>query len=604
MENKQYLEAYKIMEQWLAHPEISPSNLSELSDLNARILGNEGNQEAREEIFDRFYKDLDFGTGGLRGYLGAGTNRMNVHTVKRVTQGFANYLIDKYSGEERELSVAIAYDSRINSTRFALETSGVLIANGIKVYLYEELMPTPALSYAVRHYGCCGGVMVTASHNPAIYNGYKVYNEEGCQVTLEAATAIQENIKEVDFFGGVKTSGADWELYLDQPQLMKDVHPLLSMIPSETVVSYIEAVKVQRVGISCDALEVVYTPLNGAGNKPVRRILQEIGVGKVHVVPEQELPDGNFPTCPSPNPEKKETLQKGLSLCQELKTPDLLLATDPDCDRLSVAVRQRNEKTEEVSFHLLSGNEVGILLLDFICANKILPEWPVAIKTIVSSKMGDAVAKQYGVQMINVLTGFKFIGEQIGILESKGEAHRYVFGFEESSGYLSGSYVRDKDAVNAAMLVCEAAAFYKTQGKTLVDRMEELYTQHGYYKNDLLEFSFEGATGMEKMSEFLELLRSNPPFGIAGEKIVEIADYMTSERRILGKSCAMSAGYRPIKLPKSDVLEFILADGSSMIIRPSGTEPKLKIYLSARGSSKYEAETVIEDIASTVRGWI
>jgi phosphoglucomutase len=363
-------------------------------------------------------------------------------------------------------------------------------------------------------------------------------------------------------------------------------------------------VKEERVGISCDTLEVVYTPLNGAGNKPVRRVLEEIGVGKVHVVPEQEHPDGNFPTCPSPNPEKEETLHLGLSLCLELKTPDLLLATDPDCDRLSVAVRQQNEKTEEVSFTLLSGNEVGILLLDFISANKPMPERPVVIKTVVSSKMADEVAKQYGIQMINVLTGFKFIGEQIGILESKGEGDRYIFGFEESSGYLSGPYVRDKDAVNAAMLVCEAASFYKTQGKTLVDRMEELYSKHGYYINALLEFNFEGASGMEKMSEFLELLRSNPPFGIAGEKIVEIADYMTSQRRILGKSCAMSAGYRPIKLPKSDVLEFILADGSSMIVRPSGTEPKLKIYLSAKASTRFEAETVIEDMSDTVRGWV
>lgn len=604
MEQGQFQSAYGQMKEWLGRADLSLKIKSELEELEQRLSRDMADEEAKEEILDRFYKDLDFGTGGLRGFLGAGTNRMNIYTVQRVTQGFASYLRNQYGDQERELSVAIAYDSRIQSDRFALEAASVFLANGFRVYLYPELMPTPALSFAVRHYGCVGGVMVTASHNPSMYNGYKVYNEEGCQVTLEAADQILHAIEEVGYFSTKTSADLDLEAFEGNLWALEGKHPLLTILPDQVSEAYIQAILERKTGIRGDNLEVVYTPLNGAGNRLVRRILDEVGVSKIHVVAEQELPDGTFPTCPYPNPEKAEALQKGLDLCQSLGTPDLLLATDPDCDRLGVAVRTVNKQTGSVTYSQLSGNEVGVLLLDFVCTNRPLPERPMALATIVSSKMAGEVAKAHGVQLVKVLTGFKFIGEQIGILEAKGEQDRFVFGFEESSGYLSGPHVRDKDAVNAAMLVCEAASYYKKQGLTLRDRLEELYQEYGYYRNELLEFNFDGASGMEKMNQFMNLLRENPPVGIAGEKVVEIGDYLISQRRVVGNSCAMASGYRPIRLPKSDVLEYTLSDGSGVIVRPSGTEPKLKIYLSAKGNSAYEAEAVIEDLTYTVKGWI
>lgn len=579
------------------------------------------------EFHDRFYKDLEFGTGGLRGILGAGTNRMNIYTVRKATQGFADYLnrhygqgSEKYKGAAP--AVAIAYDSRIHSDLFAVEAACVLAANGIKSYLYSELMPTPALSFAVRYYGCCAGIMVTASHNPAKYNGYKVYNEEGCQLTLDAAAEVLSLIGEVDLFDDVKTIAGELNLKETLPRAIYAVdengNPLIEPIPQEVAEAYLKAVKKESTGVDCSGLSVVFTPLNGTGNKPVRKIMDMVGVKQVSIVKEQELPDGNFPTCPYPNPEKKEALALGLALCSRLSeegnAPDLLLATDPDCDRVGIAVRHKDISSGKQEFQLITGNEAGILLLDFICsirkeaaletipkrtANRSanpMPENPIAIKTIVSSKMADQVAKNYGVAMVDVLTGFKFIGEQIGRLEEKGEEDRYLFGFEESYGYLSGAYVRDKDAVNASMLICEMTAYYKQAGKTLVDRMNELYEKYGYYKNDLIELTFEGAACMEKMNAIMSALRMEAPTRIIDRKVVEIADYQQSQRRILGgsKTCDLAVGMRPIKLPKSDVLEYVLEDGSSIIIRPSGTEPKLKIYLSAKGESKKESEEIIE----------
>jgi len=544
----------------------------------------------QNEINDRFYKDLEFGTGGLRGILGAGTNRMNIYTVRKVTQGLSDY-INKYYGENFEKykgkypAVAIGYDSRINSKLFATEAARVLAANNIKTYIYSELMPTPALSFAVRYYKCCAGIMVTASHNPAQYNGYKVYNEEGCQLTLDAAAEVLSFIERVDILQDVKTIKDE----------NKDKLKLMEEIPSEVTESYLAAVYRESMGqAGCGDLSVVYSPLNGTGNKPVRKILEMIGVKNVHIVKEQELPDGNFPTCPYPNPEKKEALTLGLELCKKLSSkgnaPDLLLATDPDCDRVGIAVRSCDE------YQLLTGNEVGVLLLDFICQRRsLIPENPIAIKTIVSSKMGDKVAKYYGVQIIDVLTGFKFIGEQIGFMETRGEESRFIFGFEESYGYLSGAYVRDKDAVNACMLICEMTAYYKRKSVTLIDRLEELYQQFGYYKNDLMDLNFEGAAGMEKMERIMASLRATPPKNIIGKKVIEIADYKLSQRRILGntKTCDLAVGYRPINLPKSEVLEYLLEDGSSIIVRPSGTEPKLKLYLSSKGKNKEEATEII-----------
>lgn len=596
----------EMMERWLNQEDLDESLKEELQSLNSR-----------EEMQDRFYRDLEFGTGGLRGVLGAGTNRMNSYTVRRATQGFADYINIHYGRTSQSFpgktpSVAIAFDSRILSDVFALEAAYVLAANGIRVYLYEELMPTPALSFAVRYYSCAAGIMVTASHNPSQYNGYKVYNEEGCQLTLDAAGEVLSLIEKVDIFTDVKTLAPSRKGSLKENRdfakslLSEEGLPWITFLSDEVTEAYLDAVQKESMGIGCDALAVVYTPLNGTGNKPVRKILERVGVKNVQVVPEQELPDGNFPTCPYPNPEKKEALAFGLALCKKLseegKGPDLLLATDPDCDRVGIAVRHKDLSAETEEYLLLTGNEVGVLLLDFICQKKIMPEKPIAVKTIVSSKMADSVAKNYGVQMIDVLTGFKFIGEQVGLLEQKGEEKRFLFGFEESYGYLAGAYVRDKDGVNASMLICEMAAYYKQQEITLVDRLEALYDKYGYYKNDLMEFAFEGAAGMDKMAAIMENLKKKAPANFIGKKVVQIADYQSSQRRILGGgSCDLAVGSRPIHLPKSDVLEYILEDGSSFIVRPSGTEPKLKIYLSSKGSDKKESEQIIQLLKEALR---
>lgn len=593
--------AYDRMEQWLAQPEMFPKLQRELNALVKKLEKNSGDREAKEEVIDRFYKDLEFGTGGLRGIMGAGTNRMNVYTVRRVTQGLANYILNKYKELETTPAVAIAYDSRLYSDRFALEAGSVLAANGIKAYLYPELMPTPALSFAVRHHACQAGIMVTASHNPSNYNGYKVYNAEGCQVNDDEAGAILEEILKVDLFKDVRVSENDIAAFAEGKTAIEDESSLLSLIPASTVDAYIEAVKATRVGVACDALEVVYTPLNGTGNKPVRRLLKEIGVAVVRVVPEQEKPDGNFPTCPYPNPEKEEALRRGLMLCNELKSPDLLLATDPDADRLGVAVKQMNRLTGEVTYHRLSGNEIGVLLLDFVCARRPLPKRPLMIKTIVSTKMTEAVAQRYDVEVIEVLTGFKYIGEQIGFLEEKGEAERFVFGFEESHGYLAGSYVRDKDAVEAAMLVCEAAAFYKKMGKTLLDRLEEINIQHGYYESRLIESAFPGSTGMEKMKRLVDRLADRPPTEIADSPVCLIADYRAKLRKL-----KEADGWReqPIRLPVSNMVEFETEDGTHIIVRPSGTEPKLKMYLSAHCDEKAGADERLLAAEAVVKEWV
>lgn len=601
-------QADEMLKRWLDQKDLDQTLREELLGLNDP-----------EEIHDRFYRELEFGTGGLRGILGAGTNRMNIYTVRKATQGFADYInlhygpgSEKYSGKPP--AAAIAYDSRINSRRFATEAACVLAANGIKSYLYTELMPTPALSFAVRHFKCCAGIMVTASHNPSKYNGYKVYNDEGCQLTLEAADEVLSLIEQVDLFDGVKTIAGDLHLEEQGPTVIFAVdeagNTLIESISDEAEEAYLSAVLEESTGVDCSELSVVYTPLNGTGNVPVRKILDRVGVKQVAVVAEQEMPDGNFTTCPYPNPEKKEALALGLALCRKLSdegsAPDILLATDPDCDRVGIAVLHR-DNTGKVDYQLITGNETGILLLDYICtvrsASKTMPEKPIAIKTIVTSKMADQVASDHGITMIDVLTGFKFIGEQIGILEANGEEDRYVFGFEESYGYLSGSYVRDKDAVNASMLICEMTAYYKKAGKTLVDRLNELYEKYGYYKNDLIEFTFEGSAGMEKMNGIMSGLRADYPERIIDRKVVQIADYKLSQRRILGgaKTCDLAVGTKPIRLPKSDVLEYVLEDGSSVIVRPSGTEPKLKIYLSAKGSSSEDSDEIIGRLKSELK---
>lgn len=532
-----------------------------------------------EAIKDRFYRDLEFGTGGLRGVIGAGAYRMNIYTIRRATQGLADYVKEAFPANP---SVAIAYDSRIKSDVFAKTAAAVLSANGIKVYIYPELMPTPMLSFAVRELKCSAGIVITASHNPAKYNGYKVYGSDGCQLTLGAAEIVLKNINSVPMFDGAK--------YIDFEAGIKDGS--IEYIGRQVIDAYLE--KVSEQGIHTDlcassGLKVVYTPLNGTGNKPVRAILDKIGIKDVTVVPEQEYPNGNFTTCPFPNPEIKEALALGLKLCETVK-PDLLLATDPDCDRVGIAVPSDN------GYVLFTGNEVGAMLLEYICSERTklgtMPENPVAVKTIVTTDIAKKIAEAYGVKMIDVLTGFKFIGEQIGFLEDKGEENRYIFGFEESYGYLAGSYVRDKDAVVASMLICEMAAFYRTKGISLLQARENMYAKYGVYKHSQQSFTCEGASGMERMKEIMSDLRIRTPEEIGGLKVTRFDDYLASVSLDTATNDKTM-----LTLPKSDVLAFMLTDGASVVIRPSGTEPKIKAYYTTTGKTQAEAEALETKIA-------
>ncbi len=537
-------------------------------DLQAEL---ESIRDDSEAINDRFYRDLEFGTGGLRGVIGAGTNRMNIYTVKRATQGFADYLNQEYANP----SVAVSYDSRIKSDLFSKAAAEVLAANGIKVHIYSELMPTPCLSFAVRQLNCQGGIMVTASHNPAKYNGYKVYGDDGCQITLRGAEIILNKINSLDIFKDVKSANFDEEVAKGN----------IKYIGNDVIEAFYEKVLAEGINTELCAesgLKVVYTPLNGTGNKPVREILKRIGIKDVTVVKEQENPDGNFTTCPYPNPEIREALEVGLRYCSEVK-PDLLLATDPDCDRVGIAVPDGD------GYALFSGNEVGSMLLEYICDQRIkkgtMPKNPIAVKTIVTTDIVNSIGKEYGVEIIDVLTGFKFIGEQIGMLEKNGEENRYIFGYEESYGYLSGSYVRDKDAVNASMLICEMAAYYRTQGISLIQARENMYKKYGMFYQTLYSFTFEGESGMKKMDEIMTNLRNDPPASIAGIPVVKFDDYKA------GASKNTATGeITELTLPKSNVLAFFLEGGSKVIVRPSGTEPKIKTYLTAKQPTKAEAE--------------
>ena len=556
------MDTNKLYDLWLEKAVIDPDLKAELE----KVKGNE------EEIFDRFYRELEFGTGGLRGVIGAGTNRMNVYTVNKATQGLASYVLN-HGGK----SVAISYDSRIKSDVFAKNAACVFAGNGIKVNLYPELMPTPLLSWAVRYLKCDAGVMVTASHNPAKYNGYKVYGSDGCQVTIEAADEILGYINKTDVFDGVKTADFDESVK----------NGLISYIGDDVIDNYMAEVRRQSLHPElCEksGLKVVYTPLNGTGNKPVRRILKEIGIKDVVIVPEQENPDGTFSTCPYPNPEIREALELGLRLCEKEK-PDLLLATDPDCDRVGIAVPDGD------GYALFSGNEVGAMLLEYVARERRemnkMPKDPIAVKTIVTTDITSKIAQKYDVELIEVLTGFKFIGEQIGFLEKKGQQDRYIFGYEESYGYLAGGYVRDKDAVVASMLICEMAAFYRTKGKSLIEVRKEMYEEYGFYCNKLDTFTFEGASGMQKMNDIMDKMRTDYPKAVAGNKVIGFADYQASEKTDL-----LSGAKEVITLPKSNVISLYLENNNKAIIRPSGTEPKLKVYYTAVGSTMEEAEAL------------
>lgn len=560
----------ELYQSWLENAVDDPDLQSELKAIEHDMEG----------IQDRFYRDLAFGTGGLRGVIGAGTNRMNIYTVRKATQGLADYVKETFA----EPSVAISYDSRIKSTDFAKAAAEVLAANGIKVHIYTELKPTPMLSFAVRALHCSAGIMVTASHNPAKYNGYKAYGSDGCQMTIAAADAVLAKINALDIFRDVKHVSFEEAL----------VSGMISYIDEEVVEDYFQNVLAQSLNphLCADSgLKIVYTPLNGTGNKPVRTILNRIGIQDVTIVKEQEQPDGNFTTCPYPNPEIREALQLGLNYCDQVK-PDLLLATDPDADRVGIAVPDGNG-----GYALFSGNEVGAMLLEYICEQRLkkgtMPKRPVAVKTIVTTDIVDAICKAYGVELIEVLTGFKFIGEQIGFLEEKEEEDRYIFGFEESYGYLAGSYVRDKDAVVASMLICEMAAYYRTKGISMMQARENLYKKYGVYVHAQHSFTFEGESGMIRMQNIMEHLRTNRPEKIDALQVIQFADY---EKQI---SVDLKTGIETaITLPKSNVLSFTLEQGAKVIARPSGTEPKIKAYYTTTAATA-ETANAMKDALDT-----
>lgn len=533
---------------------------------------DEMNQSGDEAcIEDAFYQTLEFGTAGLRGVLGAGTNRMNIYTVGQATQGIANYIMQLPSSDN---TVAICYDSRINSELFAHTAAAVLAANGIRSFVYPRLEPTPALSFATRYLKCAIGINVTASHNPSKYNGYKVYGPDGCQITAEIADAITNAIASVDIFGDVKTM--DFDEALNQG--------LVSFIDEKVLDAFLDAVYEQSVYDKDPGnLKLVYTPLNGTGLECVTKILNRIGVFDIHVVEEQAHPDGSFPTCPYPNPENRDALEKGIDLCEKVH-PDLLLATDPDADRVGIAVKDGND------YQLLSGNEVGVLLLDFICRMRreanTMPCDPVAVTTIVSTSLVDDVARAYDVEVRRVLTGFKYIGGVIAELEDTGHPERFIFGFEESYGYLAGTHARDKDAVVASMLICEMAEYYRTKGKNLYRAMQDIYKTYGYHHNRTLSFTFEGSAGAQKMSDLMSAFRMTA-LSTVGDFVVEsIVDYKEG----VGT------------LPPANVIEFVLEGGSKAIVRPSGTEPKIKVYVFAVGKSAEEAEEIADVISSDMSG--
>lgn len=544
-------------------------------DLRAELESIKGKDD---EILDRFYRCLEFGTAGLRGVIGAGTNRMNYYTVCQATQGLSDFL----NAHFEHPSIAIGYDSRIKSDYFSKEAAKVLAANGIKVYLFKELQPTPCLSFAIRYFKTSSGIILTASHNPAKYNGYKCYNANGYQMTDEEANETYEYIKKVDYFTGIKSMDFDEAV----------ANGLIEYMGDEVIDAFLDEVVKQCVNpdITKNAgLKVIYTPLNGTGNKPVRKILGRIGVKEVYVVPEQEMPDGNFPTCPFPNPEIKQAFECALKMAEDIQ-PDLLLATDPDCDRVGIAVKDGNG-----GYKLMSGNEVGAMMLNYLLSQKkekgLLSENSIAVKSFVSTDLAEVIARKYNCTFKNLLTGFKYIGELITQLEAQGRADDFVMGFEESYGYLAGTHARDKDAVVASMLICEMAAYYKTKGKSLAEVMDSIYDEFGYYFNTVSSYTFEGASGMEKMAAIMDGLRTDTPKSFGGMEVTVIDDYKTSVSTNIADS-----GTKTIDLPKSNVLAYTLTDGNKIIVRPSGTEPKIKAYITAIGKTRAEAQAIADKL--------
>ena len=560
-------------ERWLAFDLDDPDLKPELESV----------KDDDEAIKDRFAVSLKFGTAGLRGVIGAGTNRMNVYVVRQATQGLANWV--KTQGGTQ--TVAISYDSRIKSDVFAKAAAGVLAANGVKVRIYKALMPVPALSFATRYYNCNAGIMVTASHNPAKYNGYKAYGPDGCQMTDEAADVVYAEIQKTDVLSGARTMSFEEGMAAGLIEYVGEdcYEALYQAIESRSV----------RPGLCKTAgLKLVYSPLNGSGLVPVTRVLGDIGIADITIVPEQKDPDGNFPTCPYPNPEIFEALRLGLELAEK-SGADLMLATDPDADRVGIAVR-----CKDGSYELLSGNEVGVLLLDYICKARIeygtLPKDPVMVKSIVSTPLADVVAAHYGVECRNVLTGFKWIGDQIARLEAAGQVERFIFGFEESYGYLAGSYVRDKDAVIGSMLICEMAAYYRSIGSSIKEELDRIYAEYGRYLNKVDSYEFPGLSGMDKMAGIMQKLRQEPPMEFAGYKVVTVSDYQARTRTELatGKTEA-------IDLPAANVLIYALEGGATVVVRPSGTEPKIKTYFTTLGKNVEEAQAQKDALAAALK---
>ena len=532
------------------------------------------------QIEDAFYRDLEFGTGGLRGTIGAGTNRMNIYTVAKASQGLSDYLVKSFE----EPSVAIGYDSRIKSDVFAKTAASVFAANGIKVNLWPRLNPVPTVSFATRYLHTSAGVMVTASHNPSKYNGYKVYGSDGCQMTTEAAATVLSEIEKLDIFADVKKMDFDEAVKAGKIEYISD----------DVLTAFIEKVKSQSVLFGEEVnkdVSIVYSPLNGTGYIPVTRTLEEMGYTNITIVEEQRLPDGNFPTCPYPNPEIKEAMALGMDYAKR-NNADLLLATDPDCDRVGIAVKDKNGE-----YQLLTGNQTGMLLFDYICSQRTkhgkMPADPVMVKTIVSMDMAEQIAKNYGVRVINVLTGFKFIGEQIGFLEKQGKEDSYIFGFEESYGYLSGSYVRDKDAVVSSLLITEMACYYDSIGSTLYKELNKLYEKYGWYKEETVSITKTGKSGLEEIGKIMENMRKKEHTEICDKKVVVCRDYKLQ----VEKDC-VTGETRKIDLPKSDVIQFVLEDKTYITVRPSGTEPKIKYYLCVVGSGDKEANEKLAYVKS------
>ena len=571
---KKYEETYS---RWLNEPTLDGEIKAALAKLGKR----------EEDVYEAFYRDLEFGTAGLRGIMGPGTNRMNVAVIRRVTQGIANYL----NHLSETPSVAISYDSRNNSRRFAENAASVLAANGISVWIFQQMMPVPALSFVTRQLKCTMGIMITASHNPKEYNGYKVYGPDGGQILADAANAILAEIDQVDYFEGPKSMPFE-----------KALEGRCRYISEQVENDYLQAVQTLSTGQDLSDLKLVYTPLNGAGLLPVTKTLAKAGLAQIHVVPEQQNPDGDFPTCPKPNPELSEVYRLAIGVAVK-EEADLILATDPDSDRIGMAVPNQDQS----GYQVLTGNEIATLLLDYLTKTRTLPENPLIIRTIVSTPIVDYIAKMLHGEVKKTLIGFKYIGAILTKMEQEGQVDRFVFGFEEGNGFLASPYVRDKDAVGTALLLCQMAAYHKSRGISVIDALNKIYRRHGVFREKVISFEFEGAKGVDTMKAIMERFRDEQREEFLGKKPIKITDYLEGYAHYLGKSgtsCDMSIGMKPTGLPKENIMRFLYEDSTSFVARPSGTEPKLKIYLFAQGEETDIVENQLSELEQLVREFI